>query len=806
MPTSTSCASSEQSYQAVDPIMDHGEALANIPTSIGQYQPASNISIQGSPVVSSTCIQTPEGPDTGGGTGLTSTDSKPTLPLPLRESLGFSGLIALIGGYLGIIGVLAFLTFLWFGYGSAPEAANASRAWRQIALSNWMARAITLSSLAIRLLITFQATVCTSMIAALILEKRHARKSCVPWISVMRSINDGPYKLVEVLLSSKSRTIVCHPEFWLATLMVVTTLALQFSSTVLLSDLHSSVIISDHNQTQIPSLISYNKTDFAVQLTGFEYLLKPPTFSTFGEVQSTSDVSPNSDGLSDTGLLQRGFLPFSGSDNRTSVRKYNGNTIIMNSRAACMRPVIDAGYRYTNDSGNFEGSALLEGQLQYTSSLQQAQVDSESLCGSGECEELPFSCDVPSSAYGQWEAATCQLNRFGMQPHSLTLQPYWTPADGLWSANSSTQLVLSTNLRDEDWSNFLDTQSLTAGKFYQEWQSYELLPGRFLNLTLCFMGVELERKFVEMNTSSDLHEPVIVGSPTSRTYSTTDVQNLFGVDGLHKSAAERGTLDMIITGDPEDGPASSRAYETITVGDAENITIAKFTPAIMELVLYAQAITVVGANTTLPFCSFCSIVAEMMLNPKLSVVLNDIIVQSGRAADALLTYLTIIASQVYYDYLEALTEFQEVDIIMTTIVLVPGRCSSNGCRGFISVTTLLVVHLLYVAIITSLYIRQVRYSRYANIWYTASQLVSGELKEALEQGNNTSDKVIIKAIRNERKDDPLHLGPIDANGQIGFSKGHADISVEARSSKPRLARLKEKLQWKVRKDEGRRRL
>lgn len=737
-----------------------------------------------------------------------STNSNPPSPLPLRESLGFKGLGTLVGGYVGIIGIWAFLTFLWFGYGTTPDAAEASQAWRRIALSNWMTRAITLCSLAIRLLVAFHATVCTSMICALILEKHSARKSHVPWISVMRSINDGPYKLMQVLLSSRSRAIVCYPEFWLTVSMVLTVLALQFSSTVLLSDLHSSVIIGDSNRTQVPSLVSYNETDFNLVVTGYEDLLKQPVFSPFGEVQSTADVSPNNDGLSDTGLLQRGFLPFSGNDNRTSAKQYKGNAMIMNLRAACMRPVIDAQYRYANDSGNYKGNALLTGQVKYTSSLQQAQVSSELPCGRGECEEIPFSCEVPSSAFGQWQAASCLIDKFGMQPAGLSLQPYWTPSNGLWSANSSAHLVSATNLRDSDWSTFLDFQSLTAGKPYQEWQSYELLPGRSLNLSLCFTGVELERKFVMMNTSGNLHEPVIRGSPISLTYDTTDVRNLFGTGHLRKSlsAPERGTLDMTIIGDPDDGLASSQAYETVTVGDAEDITIARFTAAIMELILYSQAV-LLGKNTTLSFCAFCSIGSDTTsnLNPQLSMVLSDIITESGRAADALLTYLTIIASQVYYDYLDALTVFQEADIVMTTTVLVPGRCSEQGCRGFISVTTLLGVHLLYVGIITVLYIRRIRYSRYANIWHAASQLVSGELEEALEQGNNTSDEVTAKAIRTERKDDLLHLGPIEDTGRIGFSKGRAvDTDVEAATNRgPRLAKLKKKLQWNVRKEDGR---
>ncbi|KAI3324052.1 hypothetical protein HD806DRAFT_543490 [Xylariaceae sp. AK1471] len=806
----------EPSHQAVDPEMSgygvssptgHGDAVAITPNNPGSHHSASNSSIKDDLPVSPTSTQITELPDTSGCLDPMSTNPQLASPLPVLESLGFSGLACLIGGHIGILGVLAFLTFLWFGFGSAPEAANASWAWRQIALLNWMTRAITLSSLAIRLFVTLQTTVCTSMIAALILEKRSARKSYIPWFSVIRSINDGPRRLVQMLLTSKSLTIGYYPEFWLAVLMVLTTIALQFSSTVLLSDLHSRMIVGDYNHTQVPGLITYNKEDFGIRLVSFEYLLKHPIFSTFGEVPSSIDISPDGHGVSDTGLLQRGFLPFSESQNRTSARRYDGNAMVMSSRGTCMKPIIQGRYAYVRGgqggSGNSEGNGVLEGQLQYTSSFQQAQVDAVSLCNAVNCKE-PFECSLPSSAYGDTQSGACQLNNFGRGPQYLSLKPHWNPSDGEapWSANSSAYLVFATNMRDTDWSQTVEPASLSEGQPYQEWQSYEILPGRFLNLTLCFVGVGLDRKSVKMNSSVDRHEPLMSRSIISKKYDTADVRKLFGVDGIRRSAAERGTLDMMIIGESEDGPASSRAYETITVRDVSNITIARFTTAVLELVFNAQSVQVIGDNGTLPFCSACSIAAEVLLDTNLSMVLNDIITQSGRAANALLTYFTIIASAVYYDYLGALVDFQEAGTILTTVVQVPGQCTEYTCQGFISVATLLGAHLLYVTVITILYTRQIRFSRYGNIWHATSQLVSAESKEVWEQSNNVSDKAITKAWDKESKNYFLSLSRLDVSGQIGFLKtsvptaSQPELDLASPSRLARLARLKDKLRWK----------
>jgi hypothetical protein len=124
------------------------------------------------------------------------------ISLSWKESLGTTGILL----------VLSFLSFLWLGFGHEPEAAAATWAWRQIALNNWMTQAITLSSLVLRSVVSLQAGVCTSMIAALLLEKHFARRSNVAWLSVMRGINDGPLKLAQIMLSSKSFTVLLQVE------------------------------------------------------------------------------------------------------------------------------------------------------------------------------------------------------------------------------------------------------------------------------------------------------------------------------------------------------------------------------------------------------------------------------------------------------------------------------------------------------------------------------------------------------------------------------------------------------------------
>lgn len=213
--------------------------------------------------------------------------SSTSCPACHSQNLGLEGCAGIIGGFFGILGVFGFLTFLWFGCelpscpflvyhssfakhtqaGSAPEAANATWVWRQLAIRNWMPQAITLASIVLRVVIGIQAIICTSMVAALLLERLSIPRSQVAHASVMRGINDGPWKLVMLLLSYKSKVshVIWHPEAWLILWVALLSLALQFTSTILLSDMHSFVMTGDSNATTVNGISAYpGKGKFAL--------------------------------------------------------------------------------------------------------------------------------------------------------------------------------------------------------------------------------------------------------------------------------------------------------------------------------------------------------------------------------------------------------------------------------------------------------------------------------------------------------------------------------------------------------------
>lgn len=675
-----------------------------------------------------------------------------------------------------VLAALSFLMFLWFGYGPVPEAAKASQAWRHITLNNWMAQAITLASLALRIAVSVQTTTCTSMIAALFLERHRTRRSQVPWLSVMRSINDGPLKLIQVILSPRSFAVFGYIELWSVILMAVVTLLLQFSSTILLSDLRDFVIVGDVNNTQFPGLFSVTNDNFSVTIASAGYLNYPPVYAIFGEAQSGFNASPDTHGLSHTGLLQRGLLPLPERDERTSVRKFDGNAMVMNSKVACVRPQIDARYYSEGDELVYNFYGVLEGRLKYASSLRDAQVSAESLCDSPECQEAPFSCYLPST-YAGWQSNYCFVGSVGGQDWGWGLNSKWDPSDEPWSRHSSMALVFSTNMRIEDWSDETLNNPLPDGSPNGEWESYEIKPGRFVNATLCFPAFHMGRNRVSMTASSSLREPSTNWSLTSiENHSTGDIQKYMGASTPQGSHGDRGIMDMRILGIPDDGPPSNPAHAMFQ-DDFEpspmNITAAAMTPATLETTIYGELSSFTYINSTRAACYECGGIG-WTTNIEVGLLFNDIITQTGRAGYAFQSLITLLSAEVYNSYLESLDLLQEGQMTTTTISQAPGSCSRNGCPGFLLVTALIVVHLLYVAAITIMYIKRVQYSRYGSIWHTISQLVSKELKDTMEQGNDASDKRMNNSMKKEGNESLLQLGRSE-NGRIEVSKYSAEL-------------------------------
>ncbi|RWA08459.1 hypothetical protein EKO27_g6653 [Xylaria grammica] len=675
---------------------------------------------------------------------LTSSEqAKPPISdrLPLRESLGWTGAATIFGGSILIIASIGFLSLLWFGYGDRPEAASAPWIWRQIAVHDWMTRTITISALVLRSVVSLQVALCTSMIAALVLEKRSTRKSDVAYLSIARSISDGPRKVVQLLLSSRSWSVLIYAELWLLCLLASVMLALQFSSTLLLSDIHDFIIVSDVEARPVQNRGSFTGLrDNGVQTPTL--VSNDPTYAVFGEERSTSNMTPTASGFSDTGIIRRGYLPFIGSENRTSVREYRGSTLVTNSRIVCVPPQI-------------QGHIIPQTGLEYSGVLCVLTLDVRTcLLIAGVLENVSAQSNL------------CFIETVGVTTdaisilYSYELLEFLNTESEPWSLNSTMFLIFRSTLTTDDLDEIVDAYPIPPAEATGEWNRYEVLNGGFVDVSLCFTRFYIESHYVNMTAQRPTREPIVIWDGFTAEHDTTAASAFIGLESPMKPPRDRGLMDMEILAKSDESVTGPKAIDGLTSAE-------------LSAVILQTSIIGVTTNLFLPGsisgCLLCNDYS-FATSQEFGLLFSDIIESTGRAASALHAFIALASATVYDTYLKAFNITELVDISVTTLVRTPGPCSKHRCSGFITVTALLCAHLVIVMVITALFVGQVRYSRCSNTWHAVAQLISEELEDVLDKSNNAKDGLITKALRSDGKDDFVKLGLTSGSARVQIFK------------------------------------
>lgn len=683
--------------------------------------------------------------------------SGPDKRLMIRESLRLAGCAIIFGGSVLIAATVVFLIFLWFGAGSTHEATNAPELWRRIALDGWTPQAVTLIAVIIRLNITCQAAVCASMLAAIMLEKRSVPKSKAVHFSVLRGVGAGPLTLMRLIASSRRLAMLLCVETVLTFLLLLGSLGLQFTSTILLSDLDTSAITSSITQTQLQTLLSVSQERMTTSTHA--YSRSQPVFAVFGEVQTNATTRPDVRGYSSTGLVQRAFLPLQSSAQRAATRSYEGYSTTMSSDVACMRPNIK-GLQYNSDRWDEwvdQYWGVFNGTLDYVSSLEDAgktpPYDLES------CPPLSFNCEIPGTGGDQygWQSNLCYINGVGGTTWPGDTGPAGTTIDQPWSINSTITLVSSTNMRLQDWGSIYQANGTSNHRLGDdtavdegEWKSYQIIPGRFVNVSVCFNSFNLMHTYVKMAAAGNITEPVVTYDSVTGSANTSSVREHFGISSSGPSDA-RGILqiseirDSSVQYDPVPPMGSTEADQNFTIG-------------VLKREIYSELVEGLEPNITISVCEHCA-TAGGSLHPDLGLTIEDTLQSTGRAADAIHLHVHSIAMTIFYDLQKRFARSQEVAVSSVQPVLTAIDCRERGgCSGFTAVVTLLGGHLVIVGIITALYVTQTRFSRYSNLWHTVSQLLGEELRDIVESSHDIADKEVLRTMNNEAGNYMVKLG------------------------------------------------
>ncbi|KAI1742971.1 hypothetical protein F4680DRAFT_471853 [Xylaria scruposa] len=673
--------------------------------------------------------------------------------IPTRKALGWFTITVLVGGTIIVLAALSFLIFLWFGEGTGLGGEHATSAWRNIMLHDWLPQVITLTSLVMRVIIASQTTVCTSMCAALILEKRRVRKSHAAQFSIARSVNDGPWTLILTLLRDVPSQVSLHTESLLIVFLGLAAFGTQFASTILLSDL-SYASLAD-----FPSTASLNLTaasDTLMTIDDPYWSQRPRAFASFGESPPGYFAQPNQHGLSDTGLKRRALLPFSDADNRTALRSYEGQAFVLSSRVACMPPVFsNSQFTGANYSDLFD-YGYISGTLDYEKTFTKAGIGSSRLCNSERCLPSSFKCNIFAISGKAGKGYSVDTFCFPDLIPAQTPEPsYWDLNDDPWGPEASSILVITSELYENYWNEsrgkHIPTPNYTLNG---EWANFELQSGYFVNISLCFMGLNVMLSEVNLTSSADkttntaekkanLSGPVI---------NTTDIQVLLGADPSIQGFTERGVFEVNYI---EDDP------NHVFITDKNNpLTLGQNNTSVMEsyLINTAQAQT---PNSTISVCQPCVGFSSQASNPLYANIFSYILRNSNRAAVALQSVYTVLGQTVYYDLLEKYDQPYAAHITSSKTIRVPQQS-----RGLIAVVILVISSLVAIGAMTALFSRHSRYTFLGDSWHTLSQVVSFETDTILNGKEILADSIIEKSLEGEDYYVKLDSSPVSGRVEL----------------------------------------
>ncbi|KAI1764091.1 hypothetical protein GGR53DRAFT_332380 [Hypoxylon sp. FL1150] len=646
--------------------------------------------------------------------------------MSLHQSFGVAACVTLIGGTAVTLLVLGFLIFLWFGEGPVTGGEQASHVWRNIMLGEWLPQLITLSSLVMRLMIGAQASICTSMCAALILEIRKVLKSQAPQYSVIRALNDGPFNLIKLYLRQIPNDFSLHPEFILLVCLCLTALGTQFSSTILLSDLDAASVV------QSPSTISlklFAGPDINIDTSATEYWSDQPlSFPSFGETPPGYFAQPNQRGLSDTGVKRRALIPFYQLNDRTTLRSYDGNAAVISSRVACMPPKLLGAFTGANFSGLYYGNVA--GEISYEETFAEAGIPSTRLCNSERCLASSFNCTIMSIDEGDTYVTTSHSFCVPQIIHEHKFGPsIWRLDDEPWGPEAYPILVMNSELYTDDWEEAMGkTISTSNSAVEEEWKIYDLGLGKSTRITLCFMGLNVMPSDVRLRSA----EKVSVGkteetvNKSAQVMDTTNIQRLLGADPAAQDFRERGVFQVEqIIDDPN--------HVFFPDKDRE-LSIMQNTTSIIEayLIYNAQAMK---ANTTTSVCIRCTGNADQAANPLYANLFASILRASNRPAAALQSIYTVLGQFVYYDILAVFDEPHDAVVVKTQAVRIPRRS-----RGIVAVVALVLTCLCCVWAVAGLFWKHSRHTLLGETWHAVSQLVSRETRDVMNGSDTLRDK------------------------------------------------------------------
>jgi hypothetical protein len=655
----------------------------------------------------------------------------------VQRTLGVMGLVIIIGGTIVTLSIFAFLAFLWFGEG-AKGGQNASWVWRWFMLGQKVTQAITLSTVVMRIATMAQASIYTSLVAAVILEKYGVPLSRVAEVSIIRSTNDGPFRLAWLLSTSARKSAI---QALLVVTLLFTTVSIQFSSTILVSDLDFSTLVAEPRNKSLPLFMTTDVISLNHQVNN--WLGRPTAYVPFGEVPSATDSTPTQLGASDSGIVRRVFLPVP-QNQRTTLRRYKGQGFVLNSRFVCVRPVAETMITITVPppfTATIPFFLQIHGNISYEQTLNDAGLALPANCPDGRCFPSKFNCSLPQFQYQPTAARQGFTDSLCLPDgaNAVSSAKNFTLAKDPIMSYSEVFLFFRSNGTYDLWrgpngtvlqGNFrLRNISYTQG----EWNTYERAIGGIfadgqrdngvlrMDMSMCFQQVAFDFSDVEVSTDRDLSEPAVPWNAEAKSWDTSKVRKMLGTIHSNEttsklSASQRGiyTVDSVTNGRHLN---ATQFFTNKLINNLYN------SPNSQNISMFMDP-QGSGRSNFLPHIEYQALFA-------------DILNATNRPGIAMQATLSALSGSIVN---EAIPQFDAMGTVaMTSSVLV---LAPRHFRGLVAVAGVVFLNLCCGTAITCLFLLRTRYSSQGNHWHAVSQIVSEHTAWIVESSTRSTDGVV----------------------------------------------------------------
>lgn len=483
----------------------------------------------------------------------------------ITRRIGYWGIFILMSGNLAISGIFGWILFLW---GNSSRSTNDT--WRWIILNDKINIAVTIPSTILRIFVTAQAAVCTTMLAAIAIENYGTRFHRSARLSMMRAWGTNPYDLFWNWIFSPN----AWPLLLLTLVLTATTLEAQFTATLLISDLGSQ-FVGGYNRTETAY---YASTELQQSMDPREdwSSVAPSIFPSFAEWVNTSTVESN-DGVDDTGMILRALFPISSVTTRQTIQSYSGPATVLDVRVICVQPIIyNLTYDKTPDNSIYSGAVSGGIQVNTSSSIPP---------GSFNCSQA-----IPPIP-GEWATSLCSGS--GAYDPDTTFPASYPgfedqPLPYLVLNFTSPEIVQDQALQISNWTN-------SASHITAPWVRFESpdYPGLAVSLSFCMMTFQYEDTNITAYGNNNRTEPSLSsyqeidffgGGQNFTILNTTQVVRQLNSDSM--DITERGIMSLEPP-QPSDIPTTNNPFSGLLPSPDQTKGLCSFCCDTMDEVLAA---------------------------------------------------------------------------------------------------------------------------------------------------------------------------------------------------------------------------